>query len=378
MAIIGISLLVASSISFVIYKFSPRIRNWPWYRSLLRRLGREDRREDARASRKRPEGAVDEGGSSGDAEEDGALPTGAVVLKGSAWEYPLSPEIRLEPALDTSATTRSNARQREPVQRTQPGMIQTSQPPRQSPPSSLMPPPPPPPRRRPQSTSTSPTSQQLRNPKASQFKLFPPASSSLSPSFSSSATLAQARNPSKPSKPRRPVVLAPGHSPLDWARLERSGDDLRGAPYPDFVSVTPSTLRLHNKPTDAWTALGGRVYNITPYLPFHPGGEAELMRAAGRDGTKLLLEIHPWISWDSMLKACLIGIFVPENHLAAAATAAAASAVAVAGDSNRQDKAIGNIVTGRNGITGSTHAKDGSGKATSQQQNKSIEWDEMD
>lgn len=29
---------------------------------------------------------------------------------------------------------------------------------------------------------------------------------------------------------------------------------------------------------------------MTPYLPFHPGGEKELMRVAGRDGTKLFCE----------------------------------------------------------------------------------------
>jgi cytochrome b involved in lipid metabolism len=46
-------------------------------------------------------------------------------------------------------------------------------------------------------------------------------------------------------------------------------------------------LKLHNKRDDAWSAFAGKVYNITAYLPYHPGGEKELMRVAGRDGTKL-------------------------------------------------------------------------------------------
>lgn len=46
-------------------------------------------------------------------------------------------------------------------------------------------------------------------------------------------------------------------------------------------------LKTHNKRDDAWSAFNGKVYNITPYLAFHPGGERELMRVAGRDGTKL-------------------------------------------------------------------------------------------
>jgi cytochrome b involved in lipid metabolism len=63
---------------------------------------------------------------------------------------------------------------------------------------------------------------------------------------------------------------------------------------------------------DAWTALGGRVYNISPYLPFHPGGEPELLRAAGRDGTRLFGEIHPWVNYETMLSSCLIGLLVDE------------------------------------------------------------------
>jgi cytochrome b involved in lipid metabolism len=68
------------------------------------------------------------------------------------------------------------------------------------------------------------------------------------------------------------------------------------------------------KGKDAWTVLGGRVYNISPYLPFHPGGEPELLRGAGRDGTRLFGEIHPWVNYEGMLAACLVGIYVPEEE----------------------------------------------------------------
>ncbi|KAI0428910.1 hypothetical protein F5Y09DRAFT_274277 [Xylaria sp. FL1042] len=121
---------------------------------------------------------------------------------------------------------------------------------------------------------------------------------------------------SKPNKPSRKVTLEPGHSPLDWARLANHPTaDLRGlgagAPY---LRVPPSLLRRQTgrRGKDAWTALGGRVYNITPYLPFHPGGEPELLRAAGRDGTKLFGEIHPWVNYETMLSSCLVGLLVDE------------------------------------------------------------------
>jgi cytochrome b involved in lipid metabolism len=38
--------------------------------------------------------------------------------------------------------------------------------------------------------------------------------------------------------------------------------------------------------------LVGKVYNITPYLDFHPGGVPELMRGAGKDGTQLFDEVR--------------------------------------------------------------------------------------
>lgn len=35
----------------------------------------------------------------------------------------------------------------------------------------------------------------------------------------------------------------------------------------------------------------GAVYNISHYCEFHPGGIAEIMRGAGKDGTRLFNEV---------------------------------------------------------------------------------------
>lgn len=72
---------------------------------------------------------------------------------------------------------------------------------------------------------------------------------------------------------------------------------------------TLDEVRTHNRYDDAWTVLNGKVYNITSYLPFHQGGEKELMRCAGRDGTRLFSK-----SFRSFfLPACLF--FIRESLL---------------------------------------------------------------
>jgi cytochrome b involved in lipid metabolism len=113
--------------------------------------------------------------------------------------------------------------------------------------------------------------------------------------------------------PRKKVILSPGHSPLDWANLLKSQASLSGVD--SFTRVTPSMLKHHNgrKGRPVWCSYRGQVYNLTPYLPFHPGGEGELRRAAGKDGEKLFMEVHPWVNWDNMLSQCIVGIMVSEN-----------------------------------------------------------------
>ncbi|KAI0067332.1 cytochrome b5 [Artomyces pyxidatus] len=128
---------------------------------------------------------------------------------------------------------------------------------------------------------------------------------------SSSLMLPPSTTKAPPSAKSRKVALAPGHSPLDWAALKTSGADLRGGAS-TLARITPSVLKTHNKRDDAWSAFNGKVYNITPYLPFHPGGERELMRVAGRDGTSLFARTHGWVNVDFMMDACLVGFLVPE------------------------------------------------------------------
>ncbi|KAK2067857.1 hypothetical protein P8C59_001562 [Phyllachora maydis] len=131
------------------------------------------------------------------------------------------------------------------------------------------------------------------------------------------STLAPAPS-SAPARPSRKVVLAPGHSPLDWARLTGTAPagTLRGLPAgTPYLRVTAAQLRRQTgrRGTDAWMALAGRVYNVAPYADFHPGGVPELLRGAGRDGTSLFNETHPWVNWEGMLASCLVGLLVDEG-----------------------------------------------------------------
>lgn len=74
-----------------------------------------------------------------------------------------------------------------------------------------------------------------------------------------------------------------------------------------LMRIPPSVLKLHNKKDDAWSAINGKVYNLTPYLPYHPGGERELMRVAGRDGTKLFGgSAFLWLCDVVMLRCCCV------------------------------------------------------------------------
>uniref|UniRef100_A0A8C9H904 Cytochrome b5 reductase 4 n=1 Tax=Piliocolobus tephrosceles TaxID=591936 RepID=A0A8C9H904_9PRIM len=105
---------------------------------------------------------------------------------------------------------------------------------------------------------------------------------------------------------RSKVPLKQGRSLMDWIRLTKSGKDLTGLKG-RLIEVTEEELKKHNKKDDCWICIRGFVYNVSPYMEYHPGGEDELMRAAGSDGTELFDQVHRWVNYESMLKECLVG-----------------------------------------------------------------------
>ena len=119
--------------------------------------------------------------------------------------------------------------------------------------------------------------------------------------------------PPPETKKSRRVNLGPGYSMICWAKKTRAMPKVNN----EDVIITHEELSRHCTEDDAWMAVHGknalflrlryckyfhlfprllsqsdRVYNVTPYMKFHPGGISELMRGAGQDATILFDEVR--------------------------------------------------------------------------------------
>ena len=106
----------------------------------------------------------------------------------------------------------------------------------------------------------------------------------------------------------RPASLRPGFALHDWMNLLRRAKDLsgrRGAPLRHDVTLTE--VSEHAMTHNGWMVLHGKVYNIAPYLMYHPGGSAILEKCLGKDGTKLFEKYHAWVNIENLIGPLLIG-----------------------------------------------------------------------
>ena len=51
-------------------------------------------------------------------------------------------------------------------------------------------------------------------------------------------------------------------------------------------------VATHATPTDCWTTISGRVYNLTPFIASHPGGVARIVALCGTNGTAAFTGQH--------------------------------------------------------------------------------------
>lgn len=111
---------------------------------------------------------------------------------------------------------------------------------------------------------------------------------------------------------RTKVALKPGHSLMDWIRKCKKEEDLSGVGSKK-LKVTSEELCKHQSEQDCWIAIHGLVFNVTPYMDYHPGGREEMMRGAGKDATELFNQVHHFVNFGSMLKKCLVGEYCPAS-----------------------------------------------------------------
>eukprot|EP01118_Nematostelium_gracile_P009367 TRINITY_DN3148_c0_g1_i1.p1 TRINITY_DN3148_c0_g1~~TRINITY_DN3148_c0_g1_i1.p1 ORF type:complete len:448 (+),score=87.19 TRINITY_DN3148_c0_g1_i1:72-1415(+) len=71
-------------------------------------------------------------------------------------------------------------------------------------------------------------------------------------------------------------------------------------------NITWDELAKHNVANDCWFVVRGKVYNVTSWIPKHPGGSDTIVLNGGRDATQLFEAYHP-IKIYSMLNPYYVG-----------------------------------------------------------------------
>ena len=58
-------------------------------------------------------------------------------------------------------------------------------------------------------------------------------------------------------------------------------------------TLTMDEVSKHNSEGDLWVIIEGSVYDLTAFLPDHPGGKKAIMLFAGKDATEEFNMLHP-------------------------------------------------------------------------------------
>lgn len=51
------------------------------------------------------------------------------------------------------------------------------------------------------------------------------------------------------------------------------------------AGITMAVVAQHSSRTDCWSSINGSVYDLTSWIPKHPGGEGAIVQLCGKDGS---------------------------------------------------------------------------------------------
>lgn len=96
------------------------------------------------------------------------------------------------------------------------------------------------------------------------------------------------------------LIFLVGHSGAEatWSSRIAASESKNITPSPRFETIemdgkySLAEIAQHDSRQDCWTAIEGKVYDLTPYMKQHPGGAGTLAWLCGIDGTKLFANQH--------------------------------------------------------------------------------------
>jgi len=95
-------------------------------------------------------------------------------------------------------------------------------------------------------------------------------------------------------------------------KLTQQNKDLSGRNGAPLRRLSIDDVQVHNTESDCWTIYNNKVYNISQYIHYHPGGIPKIMLGAGKDCSELFRKYHAWVNIESMLEKCCVGVIMPD------------------------------------------------------------------
>ena len=81
-------------------------------------------------------------------------------------------------------------------------------------------------------------------------------------------------------------------SHLDYLKIIRENKDpINVEGRGGLKSYSMEEIKKHNNENSLWMVLDGKVFDLTLYLDYHPGGRKKLLSGAGKDATSLFSKL---------------------------------------------------------------------------------------
>ena len=126
----------------------------------------------------------------------------------------------------------------------------------------------------------------------------PPPKTRVSTTSATSSTTTTTTNTINGGVPRsrQKTGVRKGFGLSDWNRLVAVSKDLAQRRGQFIRRIRWDEIRKHNDVHDGWIVLKNKIYFISPYLAYHPGGERILKPVLGKDASALFDKYHRWVN----------------------------------------------------------------------------------